>query len=278
MRPLIDGDVLTYEAAFCGQIMEEDEDGNKSLKILDFDVVQEVIENRIRIICEEVGATAPPLIFLTGDRYLHEKHLGIEYVPNFRIDLACTRPYKGNRKQEKPWHFLNAREHLLGAYECKISVGTEADDDIIVYSHQEADTVICSRDKDLRMSHGWHYSWECGKQAAVGPILVTDFGWLEKKKDKVLGFGPKFFYYQLVTGDNVDNIPGRPKIGSVKAFNMLEGVTTEEEAYALVRASYEELGGNWKNYLKEQAALLWVGAYINKGVVMTFNPKRRGLV
>jgi hypothetical protein len=78
-------------------------------------------------------------------------------------------------------------------------------------------TIICSRDKDVRQCPGWHYSWECGKQPSIGPIMVDELGHLVDKNAgkfnpltgkklplKVFGTGHKFFYYQMLTGDTVD--------------------------------------------------------------------------
>ena len=181
MLPLIDADILIYEGSFGGENRETGE-------VYGFDYVSALLDKKIADICHAVGATQPPLLFLTGD-------------DNFRFDIATVKPYKGTRKEEKPFHYLNARAYLesLGAV---VIDGMEADDMLAI---KQADntatveqwnmieggdltldskniTVICTRDKDLRQVPGWHYGWEHGKQPefplqfveVIGDIRLTD--------------------------------------------------------------------------------------------------------
>lgn len=130
------------------------------------------------------------------------------------------------------------------------------------------DTIICSRDKDLRQCHGWTYSWEMGKQPSFGPYLVEGVGELFPKYkktakgqtlDKVIGVGPKFFYYQMVVGDGVDNIAGLYGYGPVFALNLLKDATSERECYELVADLYKkEHKENWKEKITTQASLLFL--------------------
>lgn len=271
MKPLIDADVLRYEVGFSGQI--KGEDGEEV--ILDFDRVAELLDEKIRIICEEVNATEAPTLYLSNDNVItgivnrrNSFVMGdvLTLSPNFREALAVTKVYKGNRKSNKPYHFNNLTAYMLATYDCFIANGIEADDAMCIEQYnrrkdQEV-TIICSRDKDLRICPGWHYSWECGKQAAIGPVHTDEIGWLEKRPDgKVLGYGLSFFYYQMLVGDTVDNIPGVPKIGPVKAYKLLtEGVDdTEEFLYRRVVKAYQEaFGEDWKVRIREMANLLWM--------------------
>lgn len=255
MQPLIDSDVLRYELGFSGEYVEEGEH-----KIRDFEFVQELLDNKIKFICEEVGATHPPLLFLTGDKFAM-KLLKQELLTPFRETIATVKPYKGTRKGEKPFHFYNITAYMLANYDCRVSNGLEADDLMAIEQTNRPDeTIICTRDKDLRMVPGWHYGWECGKQPSFGPELVDNKGWLKlNDKGDVKGAGLKFFFYQMLVGDTVDNIPGCPKIGPVKAFKLLEGCSTKAEHEAAVRASYEAFyGGEWSERLEEQSKLLWM--------------------
>ena len=106
----------------------------------------------------------------------------------------------------------------------------------------------------------WHYSWECGKQASVGPIMVDDLGSLVlRDKKKVFGVGQKFFYYQLLVGDSVDNIGGIKGRGPAFAYALLNDATTIRECYERVSEVYiRHWGDEWKDKFKEQAALLWM--------------------
>lgn len=99
----------------------------------------------------------------------------------------------------------------------------------IVKPFQE--TIICSRDKDLRMCPFWHYGWEHGNQPEFFPTYVERLGeiTLSEDKKKIKGTGLKFFYSQLITGDTVDNIPGLPKGGPVLAALTLADAVSEQE-------------------------------------------------
>lgn len=244
MIPLIDGDVLRYEIGAIGDI-----DGPKS-----FDFVAEVLDGKIRDICEAVNATHDPVIFLTGKT-------------NFRDAIATSRPYKGNRKSAKPYHFENITVYMYNRYQIRTQEGLEADDLMAIEQTKTPhDVVVCTRDKDLRQVPGWHYGWECGAQREFGPEWVTPNGWLtldtSKKQAKLRGVGELFFYSQVLTGDTVDNIPGLPKCGPVKAYEVL----TDPEPWPL----YERVlklyldAGHTEDYLIEQAQLLWMTRELNE--------------
>lgn len=278
----------SYEIGFSGQLMEDGE----VVTIFNFDQVSEWFDDKIKDICEEVGATEPPLIFLTGDKYLYERHLKKEFVPNFREEIAVTKPYKGTRKQEKPFHFYNLTEYMLATKDVVISEGCEADDLMGIAQFEDwqqaykvwagvsvedkdyhsFNTVICSRDKDLRMIPGWHYSWECGGQVEVGPIYTDELGCFHDN-EKI--YGLTLFYYQLLTGDVVDNIPGCKGVGPVRAKKLLGECKNEKEMFDVCVGEYKRVyADNWKKQLKEQATLLWIQREPGK----SFNPIERGLL
>jgi len=261
MQCLIDGDVLRYEVGFSGEY--KDEEGNNVIR--DFDFVIEVLERRIAEIEDACWATKPSIIFITcckdTHKILNRKGKYGEYLPNFRERVATTKKYKGTRKSAKPFHYKNITAYLLQHYDCHVASGLEADDLLSVHQRQSEPltTVICSRDKDLRITQGMHYSWPCGKQPQFGPRHITEVGFLEKCSNKCIGGGLKFFYYQMIVGDTVDNIPGLPKGGPALAFKVLNELETEEEMFNAVTTLYEErVGEDWRDYFKEQADLLWM--------------------
>ena len=194
-------------------------------------------------------------------KYTDPDNLVEDHQENFRYSVAVTKPYKGTRNNPTPFHFYNVMAHIINTYDVIVSSGGyEADDEICIYQTNNEDTIICSRDKDLRMCPGWHYSWECGKQASVGPHYTDKFGMLGKSySDKTLGYGTKFFYYQMLAGDSADNIPGLPKVGDVKAYKALVDVETEYECFKIVQSMYKEkMGESARGYFEEQASLLWM--------------------
>jgi 5'-3' exonuclease len=276
MKPLVDADVLLYEVGYISQEVVDGEVVPKS-----WDYCQEFFDGRIKLICEEVGATEDPLLFLTSTPYINglinkrrkrEDLPPQEYKEVFRHVLSTTREYKGGRLSTKPFHFKNLINYILSSYPCKISEnGLEADDEMCIYQILAPESIICSRDKDVRQVKGWHYSWECGKQPSVGPFLSDAFGGLVNKNEglvdslglprplKVFGWGNKFFYYQMITGDSTDNIVGLMGRGPVFAYNLLKDSKTEREAYELTAELYvKTFGDEWEEKWNEMASLLWM--------------------
>lgn len=194
---------------------------------------------------------------------------------NFRVRLAFTKLYKGGRKEAKPPFFYEMREHLMEVHKAELAVGDEADDLMSIAqwdSHRAflaesggefpvgspehkafSNTVIVSADKDLMIVPGWHLIPSEGELTWVEPM-----GWLELKYKPngqikgLKGAGLKFFYAQMIIGDNVDNYAGIPQRGAGFAFNLLDGCKTEKELYMAVLGAYKDKFGhgniNIKNY------------------------------
>lgn len=159
---------------------------------------------------------------------------------NFRMEIAKTEPYKGNRKQDKPVHYDLIREYLISAWGCEVVEGQEADDAIGIKSYEIEDKesfVIMSIDKDLDMLQGWHYNF------------VKDRKYYIDATEALINF-----YTQILTGDRVDNIPGLKGIGPAKAAKILKGCRTESELFEAVLKAYD----NDIDYLTEMGKLLWI--------------------
>lgn len=260
MQPLIDGDILVYEVAFAGQYTEE---GSDEIQLHSFDYVASVMDDKIAQICDAVWATEEPIVYLTGSS-------------NFRHDIAKTKPYKGTRKKEKPFHYKNLRAYLKHKYNVVEVEGLEADDLMVIEQTKrlhKLDTVICSRDKDLRIGEGMHFGWETGVSPQFGPLRVSRLGDLRfdmrTKLNKageeveyvhsVKGEGLKFFYAQLIMGDAVDNIPGLPRGGKETVKAVLEGLETEQELFEAVKGLYiRRFEDDWEEHMLEMGSLLWM--------------------
>ena len=283
MKPLIDGDILLYEMGFSSQ----DKDGPFT-----WEHCENIFNNRVDEILFDVGATSPPIFYLTNTPYLNSvlnkrrrfvDEPEVEYVPNFREAVSVTKEYKGGRKQDKPYHFYNLITYMMSEHEVHINEqGLEADDAICIELTSNPDAIACSRDKDLRQCPGMHYSWQCGAQTSIGPYLVEGLGtlerivkpvknakgvWEDKLTDKVFGTGAKLFYYQMLTGDPVDNIQGIKGIGPVNAVKLLADCATERELFDVVYGIYEEkYGEDCRTHFREMADLLWMIREIKDGV------------
>lgn len=242
MQPLIDADVLRYEIGFAAEA------GWQSPGFPSFDYAAELLENRINNICAVVGATAPPILYLTGKS-------------NFRYAIATRTPYK-ERVGNKPWHYKNLTAYMKAVYDVRMQEGLEADDLMAIeQTKRPNETIICTRDKDLFNFPGWKYSWELGNQAERGPLYVDEIGYISLSADnkKLSGYGGLFFYAQCLMGDRVDSIPGLDGCGPVKAFEILSNTKTPEEAFKAVLEAYRGVyGDNAEKELLEQGRLLWM--------------------
>lgn len=273
LKPLIDADMLRYEVGF-GVEPRNEETGER--EVLPFTAAITLLERKVAEIMEETWATESPTFYLTADEKLitklnkrreKEGKKLLEWKPNFREAIAKTKVYKGNRSGEKPVHFDNITAYIIGTYNTKLAIGLEADDLISIDHNKKKkyDTIICSRDKDLRITPGNHYGWAIGKLPSFGPEKVDKIGTLELIQSnplKLKGTGLKFFYSQLLTGDTVDNIPGLPRCGPAAAYKALSRCKTEKGLFEKVAGLYKEKFKNtntdWREYFKEQAALLWM--------------------
>lgn len=243
MQALIDADVLVYEIGFAA------EKGWKGEGIPPFDYAASLLDRAVENICAITESTQPPILYLTGKG-------------NFRYDIAKRTPYKA-RPGNKPYHYANLRAYIRGMYDSVTANGMEADDLMSVEQTRRGnDTIICTRDKDLRAVPGWQFGWELGDQPQYGPILVDDVGSLSlsDRRNKLIGCGGLFFYGQCLTGDATDSIPGLGgRTGAVKAFKILEGCIDLVDAFKRVLAAYrEQWGARAEEELLEQGRLLWM--------------------
>ena len=198
MRVLIDGDILTYRAAYSceGQPLEDAEDK-----------IDEMVTDIMRDTAFDETSEAYD-IFITGGG-------------NFRYDIQPT--YKANRSgKPKPEHLADLRDYLVRSYGATVSNGQEADDDIATRATQLGrDAIIASIDKDFLQVPCWHYNINKKTLVQVAPHE-----------------GLVFFYTQILMGDAADNVIGLKGVGPVRAGKMLGGITTEKELYDACVAAY----------------------------------------
>lgn len=181
---------------------------------------------------------------------------------NFRLDVAFSRPYKGQRKKEKPPFFYELRDFLISHMGAVMSDGEEADDlismeaerrnklleeqGIILGSptHKEfCDFVIISSDKDSRITAGRHYDPYHMKLTFGTPIGELEPVYKDGKIKAIKGSGLRFFYAQLLMGDQIDNYTGIPRYRLQKVYELLGQLKTEQELYYAVLEAYKDKYG-----------------------------------
>lgn len=245
MKALIDGDIFCYSHGSA-----TNDEGHP----LSWPLVASRINQQIENIVRQSGAENYK-IYLTGTN-------------NFREKISTIRVYKGNRPSDKPFHYERVRKHLINFRRAEVINGMEADDKLSIeqmknyreyeevheaiyegeagkWTTQEYDctTIICSLDKDLDNTPGWHYNW-----SKDNVYWITENGALVH------------FYNQLLTGDSVDNIPGLYGVGksSVHLRNV-SSCNLELDMYISVKEQYEKrFGSYWWKFFLENAQLLWM--------------------
>lgn len=257
MKALVDGDILRYEIGYAAETGWQTEG-----EMPPFDYVEHLFNLRIQNICAETQAFEEPIIFISEGS-------------NFRYDVAKKKAYKATRVSKKPYHFDNLTAYIKGQTNHLIATGIEADDLMcIVQCDNElvcgatpeirwGNTIICSRDKDLKQCPGWHYGWELGRQPSFGPELVNGLGRFElirtNNQPKIVATGLYSFYAQVLMGDVVDNIPGIKGFGPVAVEELFRGVGSEEELLSrVITAFHKEYGNEWETELLEQGKLCWM--------------------
>ena len=198
MKVLVDGDILTYRAAFaCANASIDDA----------FDYIDNLIDEIVEEVMwdDDLGNLE---VFITGKG-------------NFRHDVQPT--YKQNRSgKPKPEHLPDLRDYLWQEYDAKVSEGQEADDDITIRATELGpSTVIASIDKDFLQVPCWHYNINRKTMVQVKPFE-----------------GLKFFYGQILMGDAADNVFGLKGIGLAKSRKMLDDAKTARELYERCVAAY----------------------------------------
>lgn len=158
---------------------------------------------------------------------------------NFRNTIAVSYPYKGNRA-EKPAHLQPLRDHLLNKWQATLAVGEEADDAIAIAASHNKQSIMVSIDKDFLQVPGWHYNFVKREHRYVKP------------KE-----GLRFFYTQLLTGDNTDNIIGLRGVGAKTADKLLGECNSDEEMFDVCVREYADADMPYERVV-ENAQLLWL--------------------
>jgi len=136
---------------------------------------------------------------LLGSKATH--HLGFltDSRSNFRVAVAKTLVYKGQRENtEKPPFFSEVKHYLEKHWGCQMMRGVEADDALVIagehFKTKGVDYIIASKDKDLHQYPCEHFDMNKGKEHL--------FHISRKEAHRNL-------WEQVILGDlPTDNIPG----------------------------------------------------------------------
>lgn len=249
-RVVVDADMLPYSCGFAAK-------GEPLSHAL------QLAKKALTRICEETGVD-------TLELYIKGKG-------NFREDLAFTHGYKATRTAAKPDTYDDIRQYLMEQWGATQVDGMEADDkvslilweDFIAHNgdREECNVILSSPDKDLKNTPGWHHYPRSGEVKWVTPYQAE-----------------RHFYYQMLEGDQVDNIKGLPlvSLSDVQTYELSKqamtkgcGKASAKKLMASNEAHVDPEAFVWERYMQwglftgltheevrvyfiEQAQLLWM--------------------
>ena len=187
-----------------------------------------------------------------------------------RYSYPTVQVYQDQRKkrQELPLKAPLKQHILMNPLEYQeqgITVGAsdwfEADDLIIMQSYELGkDCIVCSGDKDMRLTLSPWYDLERAKTVEID----NPYGYLYWNPDassgaRLKGHGRAFFWAQMLMGDSADHVKGILKLdgkncGEAAAFAALKDFTTEQEAANFVCRAYANINQN----VLAEAEMLWL--------------------
>lgn len=229
---LIDADTIVYNACLaCEYEYYNTETGEDEWNI----DIQEAFEHavgKIYLILEQTGCAGMYLAFSASSRN------------TFRTTKVAN-TYKSNRSNLRyPVGIKEVRELICNNFPSEIGIEVEADD-IVVSMYNPDIYILCAIDKDVINSvPGTH--WNYYQRAAYSrmtkqgmksyeaiPAMFVDVS------ESQAAYWP---YYQCITGDSTDGIPGAKGIGPAKLKNFISETKTPKENWLGVVKAYESVG------------------------------------
>ncbi len=185
----------------------------------------------------------------------------------FRDRLATMMEYKGNRRDTvKPENLQAVKDYLVLHEGAKVITELEADDYINFLQFEgwqrtkdgEPHKIISvTFDKDAWGNPGWVYDYRKDENQTplmTAPLFIDGFGeihWLKEQKE-VKGYGRKFFYYQLLYGDDADHYKANKlsgtRFGKKSAYDVLEPLTTDLQCLQAIVDHYKEWYGQEEKF------------------------------
>lgn len=168
---------------------ETDLDIGETIEVFDLKGYKDTIDAVISSICDNTNSSSSKLC-LSGSN-------------NFRYSLATIMPYKGNRPATKPYHLETIKNEFRDRGAESVDF-LEADDLLSIYSTKINNSIICTTDKDLSTVPSINYN-----------IFHKD---IKVISEDTANYN---FYYQLLIGDTVDNIPSPYGLGKETSKSFL---------------------------------------------------------
>lgn len=243
LKPLIDADILRYRCGFAAdsQVRRAFLEKNPGMSPEDLTIAMANLDYTPQAL-----HNAKTVIEAVLDRFNPEYKMYVQGKGNFRDGLAAIKEYKGNRNADhKPKYYREIKDYLVDRWNAIEVHGIESDDAIGIEQFDNPDkyTVIVSIDKDMDTIPGWHYNW------------VKDSLYYQPIHEANL-----FFFWQMMVGDTVDNIPGINKVGPVRASKLIESCGRDlDKVREAVKDLYQkQYGEDWEKAYLEVGTLLYI--------------------
>jgi hypothetical protein len=156
-----------------------------------------------------------------------------------RFNIIAHKPYQGQREGKAKPALLEATRQAvaneanwLKEYTVVMNHIVEADDAMITDAYRlKEHGLIWSEDKDLRMTPYPYWDIKCGCIMHANGFGSLHLEYTPAGQVKLLGYGLKFFWAQMLMGDTADNIKGVIKLegklcGPKGAYDFLSSYDT----------------------------------------------------
>jgi len=256
MLLLIDGDVIAYMS--CKPRWQEKSPYINGSYIASLDDEGKIIqpeftdEENQKYLEESWNNFKEILNGLLAKFYTNDYLMSVKGEDNFRDTIYSE--YKLNRRVDKKigqmFVPILRRKAVMEGLAIPAD-GGEADDYLRIWAEQckleRRDYVVATIDKDLRMIPGKYYNLKKDELEVIPEIEAK-----------------RHYYEQLLKGDPTDNIPGLPKVGDVRAKNLLKDCTTEEEMQEIVISKYiEAFEDDWESWLLSNGKMIHLARHPN---------------
>jgi len=215
-----------------------------------------------------------------------------------RPGLALLKQYQANRiDKPKPRLLNHVREWMAQRFTATLHQFCEADDGMSSMQYEAIKagrqdlSIIASKDKDLLMVPGLHLDWDRGNIVDAGEFGELYMRSTASGTKSIKGFGQKFFWAQMLTGDAADNISGLPKVcgavmdkikpvkakgkraagacGPATALPILDLCSDHQGCFTAVKALYKAYGEefgftNWR----DGTPVTWQQAFISEAKLL----------
>lgn len=192
--------------------------------------MNQTVKNHIKGITTALGATSYYGYIGKGD--------------SWRVERSTLVKYKGSRADTlKPVMLEDIEEYLLKRHDATVVRDLEADDQVIIDCTKNRELILVGVDKDYMGCEDINLF---NPDKMEEPFFITGLGKLYlDDKGEVRGYGRKFFYYQLLAGDDSDcywaNSATSKKYGSKGAYNALVDIPHDKGCWKAIVEIYKWL-------------------------------------